>query len=77
MAYLAEPLNIHRRHDRSVTGSLDQKSHLGEIAMMHDLISKRLGRPLDLMRDQRSYRELLKKQFGLTTRPRKKQYPAP
>ncbi|MFC0512230.1 glycoside hydrolase family 99-like domain-containing protein [Asaia spathodeae] len=77
VAYLAEPLNIHRRHDRSVTGSLDQKSHLGEIAMMHDLISKRLGRPLDLMRDQRSYRELLKKQFGLTTRPRKKQYPAP
>ncbi|NVN44991.1 glycoside hydrolase family 99-like domain-containing protein [Asaia siamensis] len=72
IAYLAQPLNIHRRHDRSVTGSLDQKSHLGEIAMMHDLISSRLGSSVELIRAQRAYRDLLRDQFGLTPRPRKR-----
>jgi len=35
IAFVAEALNIHRRHDASVTGSLSAQQHVDEIAAMH------------------------------------------
>ncbi|WP_438382232.1 glycoside hydrolase family 99-like domain-containing protein [Asaia sp. BMEF1] len=73
LAYMARPLNIHRRHGQSVTGSFDQRAHLAEIVSMHELIGKRLGNPADLINRQRAYRGELKNQFGFTPKQRKKQ----
>ena len=65
VAYVAEPLNIHRRHDDSTTHRLDAQTHLGEIARIHRLIG---GGPAVLDADrmrQRAYRAQLAQQFGL------------
>ena len=35
LAYVADPLNIHRRHAESVTHSLKAEKHVGEIKSMH------------------------------------------
>ncbi|WP_277911158.1 hypothetical protein [Asaia platycodi] len=40
---------------------------------MHELISQRLGHPVDLLKGQRAYRDALKDQFGFKQKPRKKQ----
>ncbi len=37
VAFIAHSLNIHRRHNESVTGSLQTQRHLDEIAAMHQL----------------------------------------
>jgi glycosyltransferase involved in cell wall biosynthesis len=42
VAYVAEALNTHRRHDRSATQQLDKASHLAEVARMHALLRTRL-----------------------------------
>lgn len=41
IAYVAEPLNIHRRHDASATHRLDGTAHLDEILFMQELVSAR------------------------------------
>jgi glycosyltransferase involved in cell wall biosynthesis len=43
IAYVADPLNIHRRHAASVTHSLRAQDHIGEIASMHRVASARFG----------------------------------
>lgn len=40
IAYIAEPLNSHRRHDQSVTGAVDARRHVDEIAAMQMLTAK-------------------------------------
>ncbi|RUT25902.1 hypothetical protein C0V97_08640 [Asaia sp. W19] len=70
IAYLARPLNIHRRHQRSVTGALDESAHLAEIERLHDEIATRFGRAEDLMQAQKLYRDGLRRQFGLEAPPR-------
>jgi len=72
LAYLSRPLNIHRRHEKSVTGLIDHGAHLEEIALMHKLISSRIGAPLELIESQRAYRDQLKTQFGMKRQPRGK-----
>lgn len=72
IAYRAKPLNIHRRHRNSVTGSLDPAQHLEEIRTMHDLIAKRLGPGADLLARQMRYREQLASQFDLQPPPRRR-----
>ena len=65
VAYVAEPLNIHRRHGDSTTHRLDAQTHLGEIARIHRLIGR--GPTVldgDRMR-QHAYRAQLAEQFGL------------
>jgi glycosyltransferase involved in cell wall biosynthesis len=42
IAYVAEPLNIHRRHGGGVTQSLSAQAHVDEIARMQDLAAKLL-----------------------------------
>jgi hypothetical protein len=34
VAYLAEPLNGHRRHERSITSSLNKQRHANEVKQM-------------------------------------------
>ncbi|MCF3946048.1 glycoside hydrolase family 99-like domain-containing protein [Acidiphilium sp. AL] len=43
VVWLAEPLNVHRRHDRGITQALDAERHLAEIARMQDIAAERLG----------------------------------
>lgn len=65
IAYVAEPLNIHRRHNDSATHRLAGQKHLGEVARIHRLVG--IGPTLldaDRMR-QRAYRDQLAGQFGL------------
>ena len=65
VAYVADPLNIHRRHASSSTHRLAAQKHLGEVARIHRLIGKQ---PMVLDADrsrQRAYRAQLAQQFGL------------
>ena len=55
VAFVPEPLNHHRRHTGSVTGSLARDRHLGEIEAMHRLLAARLRTP-GLRTQQRRYR---------------------
>jgi len=72
IAYCAKPLNIHRRHEQSVTGSLDPARHLEEIARVHALIAHRLGSEDDLLMRQRRYRAQIEAQFDIDPSPRRK-----
>ncbi|WP_428390614.1 glycoside hydrolase family 99-like domain-containing protein [Lichenicoccus sp.] len=65
IAYVADPLNIHRRHGESATHRLVGQKHLGEVARIHRLVG---GGPTLLDADrmrQRAYRDQLAQQFGL------------
>ncbi len=42
IAYVAEPLNVHRRHPESVTHRLDAERHVAEVARMQRLAADRL-----------------------------------
>ena len=65
VAYVAEPLNIHRRHGDSTTHRLAAQKHLGEVARIHRLIGRQPAvLDADRMR-QRAYRSQLAQQFGL------------
>jgi hypothetical protein len=43
VAYVADPLNVHRRHAASVTHSLKAEKHISEIASMHGVARERFG----------------------------------
>ena len=65
IAYVAEPLNIHRRHGDSATHRLAGQKHLGEVARIHRLVGTQPTLlDADRMR-QRAYRDQLANQFGL------------
>jgi glycosyltransferase involved in cell wall biosynthesis len=40
IAYVTDPLNVHRRHSKSVTHSLDARQHLNEIARVHKAVRR-------------------------------------
>ena len=42
VVYLAEPLNVHRRHAEGVTQRLDADAHVREIAQMHEIAARTL-----------------------------------
>jgi glycosyltransferase involved in cell wall biosynthesis len=59
VAYVASPLNVHRRHEKSVTHELKGRRHRDEIARVHRAIRDRLGSDKDLRQRQAAYlREL-------------------
>jgi len=39
VAYCADALNIHRRHDYSVTSSLDKDAHIKEVSRIHEFVA--------------------------------------
>jgi len=53
VAYVARPLNTHRRHAASVTHRLPVARHLDEVARMHRHMQSVLGTDQDLVRRQR------------------------
>jgi hypothetical protein len=63
VAWIAEPLNIHRRHGASVTGALPSREHLSEIARMHRVLRDRLDLDAAAISRQSAYRASLSRQF--------------
>jgi glycosyl transferase family 2 len=53
VAYVAEPLNLHRRHGAGVTHGLPPLRHLDEIRRMHRHMRALLGNPPGLQAEQR------------------------
>jgi len=53
VAYVARPLNTHRRHAGSVTHSLPVSQHLDEVGRMHRYMKTVLGTDPALVRGQR------------------------
>ncbi|MCQ9156222.1 glycoside hydrolase family 99-like domain-containing protein [Acidomonas methanolica] len=68
LAYVAAPLNIHRRHDLSTSGRLSREAHLAEIIAVQDKVSHLFPQDATLHSRQRGYRRELITQFGLTPR---------
>jgi glycosyltransferase involved in cell wall biosynthesis len=65
VAYVAEPLNVHRRHDESVTHSLDLQRHLDEVRLVHQRLTKWLNPDEDTRDRLHGYESELAAQFGL------------
>ena len=65
VAYVSEPLNIHRRHDESVTGSLDKGRHLDEVRRVHTKVAEWLHAGADDRARMEAYETELESQFGL------------
>lgn len=61
IGYHASALNVHRRHESSVTHALKKDQHLGEVAYIHDLLRKRGTAKGEL---QARYISELETQFG-------------
>ncbi len=55
VAYVAAPLNVHRRHVASVTRQLDPERHIDEIRRVHRVAARRLGGAEELRRRQKAY----------------------
>ncbi|MGQ4275115.1 glycoside hydrolase family 99-like domain-containing protein [Terrihabitans sp. B22-R8] len=68
VAYCAEALNVHRRHDDSVTHSLDRSRHFAEIERIHDLVLANLPDDAALAEAIRRHDEELAEHWGV--RPR-------
>jgi glycosyltransferase involved in cell wall biosynthesis len=68
IAYVSEPLNIHRRHGASVTHSLNADSHLAEIQRIHGLVTSHLGAESPVER-QVSYLAEAAKNLGTSLNP--------
>ncbi|MCB8876652.1 glycoside hydrolase family 99-like domain-containing protein [Acidisoma silvae] len=65
IAYLAEPLNRHRRHQSSVTHALDGRRHVDEIAEVQAFIAKRLKLDAKVKRRQAIYLDEITEQLIL------------
>ncbi|MDD2878375.1 MAG: glycoside hydrolase family 99-like domain-containing protein [Acidiphilium sp.] len=63
--WLAEPLNVHRRHDRGVTSGLDAERHVAEIGRMHAITAARLGLGATARKRQRAYLAAITDRFGV------------
>jgi glycosyltransferase involved in cell wall biosynthesis len=55
IAYVADPLNIHRRHAQSVTHSLNADRHVDEIARIHGLVRRVLDDAPSIVGLQNAY----------------------
>jgi hypothetical protein len=64
VAWIAEPLNIHRRHGASVSGAPPCRDHLREIARMHNLLRDRLDLDAAAVSRQAAYRAGLSRRIG-------------
>jgi glycosyltransferase involved in cell wall biosynthesis len=60
IAYVAESLNLHRRHGDSATATLDAGRHEAEIRLVHEAAAKLLGLGEANLRAQRDYAARIK-----------------
>ncbi|HTW27615.1 MAG TPA: glycoside hydrolase family 99-like domain-containing protein [Acetobacteraceae bacterium] len=65
IAYVAESLNLHRRHEASVTHRLEPAAHLAEITRLHRLVAQRLPRESALPGAQARLRQELAERLGV------------
>ena len=63
IAYIADPLNVHRRHAESVTHALNADKHVAEIAQCHELGAARLKLPAKVRSLQTKYRRSVEDQL--------------
>lgn len=63
IAYVADPLNVHRRHAQSVTHSLKAQRHVDEIAAMHRAVRQKLALPRAAQSAQAHYLDDVTKQL--------------
>ncbi len=61
VAYVARPLNHHRRHSSSVTSRIGAVAHVAEVARVHEAVARLLGPSPGLQKRQRDYRRSLAK----------------
>jgi hypothetical protein len=66
VVYLAEPLNVHRRHQLSATQSLHAPDHVNEIAAMHRIAAEKLRLGTASIAAQTRYLNEIKTQFGVS-----------
>jgi glycosyltransferase involved in cell wall biosynthesis len=72
IAYVADPLNVHRRHAASVTHSLKAQNHLKEIASIHEFVRGRCSLTPEGVVAQAAYMEEVTTQLlGHTAEPEK------
>ena len=64
VAYVSQPLNLHRRHDGSVTGSLDAHIHLDDVRRVHEHVAARLDADEELRGRMDAYRTELASQLA-------------
>jgi hypothetical protein len=69
VAYVAEPLNVHRRHGRGVTDSLDKRTHLEELRRIHGTIAEWLGAGRRTRARMSAYESRLGRDLGLSEAP--------
>jgi glycosyltransferase involved in cell wall biosynthesis len=55
IAYIADPLNVHRRHAQSVTHALGAQRHVDEIWRMHKAVRTKLADPSAVAPRQQAY----------------------
>lgn len=65
VAYVAEPLNVHRRHPASVTRALDAERHVAEVRAMQERARVLVGHDPERETSAAAYLEELETQFGL------------
>jgi glycosyltransferase involved in cell wall biosynthesis len=64
IAYLATPLNVHRRHAQSVTHALKAQKHIEEVNRMHRLVRERIALSKTGEVAQRAYLDEITKQLS-------------
>jgi glycosyltransferase involved in cell wall biosynthesis len=67
VAYIARPLNAHRRHAQSVTTGTAAAAHLEEIARMYRVIRERLAPDAGMRRRQASWLRAVAQRLGVET----------
>lgn len=65
VAYVSDPLNVHRRHSGSVTHALKAQTHVAEVGNIHKIVRERLGLGWERIARQNDYVTALAKQLGL------------
>ena len=65
VGYVAEPLNVHRRHRSSNTSTLKPDLHLAEIVKVQDFVRTVTDIPAQNVEKQIGYRQKIRSQFGL------------
>ncbi len=66
VVYLAEPLNVHRRHASGVTQRLEAAAHVREIARMQDIAARTLGLDGAARAAQADYARRITQQLNVT-----------
>ncbi len=64
IAYVADPLNVHRRHAQSVTHSLKAQTHVDEIERIHGVVRQRFSVPRAVVASQKAYVAEVTKQLS-------------